>query len=588
MPRASPLRRVRSILSTRNIFRAFSEFLIINKCPIIRYLLGASKCCYQEKYSRFSCAKFFHLFITLIFLGMFVSPSYAHGWLQAGSITQYEWELLRWSDLEPVCQFNIYHDGTPSSAEVYSHCGEELYQLWLITTPCTNASDGGDTSTCAGVYLNFVEARQIEGSTKIGEDSIPYATGYGRFNLPRPIAWLSIENCEYRSPGYHCSGSPSLIIQAEESLPSEQITKIEGHIYGTPFLCQDARCEVDLPGTGTEGIWMEFWTESSSGQRSLNYEARLRVIQDGDGTSWLVNVLSNRWIGESISSCEQIWGVFPPLDPLPSWLETPQQLEMLGSTQPFAYLGGRLLANNMVDATECARFGIENNGYASPCGMEIVRHEVDIWQNRFDEQIMNAAMEHNIPAQLLKNLFAQESQFWPGSYFLSPEERGIGQLTPEGADVVLLWKEGIFEQYCPRVMHPDTCKNGYVALSEYEKAMVQGAVMQAVDADCNECPLGVDLEVANESIELFAQVLIANCLQTGQTVSNARGMKPGLVSSYEDLWRYTLINYHLGVGCLNAGIQSVPFDQPLTWESMQSGLNTACPGGIDYIKGITR
>ena len=68
---------------------------------------------------------------------------------------------------------------------------------------------------------------------------------------------------------------------------------------------------------------------------------------------------------------------------------------------------------------------------------------------------------------------------------------------------------------------------------------------------------------------------------------NTRGMKPGLVSSYEDLWRFTLVNYHLGAGCLNAGIKSVALDQTLTWESMQSGLDTTCLGAIDYVEGIT-
>jgi hypothetical protein len=45
------------------------------------------------------------------------------------------------------------------------------------------------------------------------------------------------------------------------------------------------------------------------------------------------------------------------------------------------------------------------------------------WQNQFDERIMEVALETGVPAQLMKNLFAKESQFWPG-VFQKPEHMG--------------------------------------------------------------------------------------------------------------------------------------------------------------------
>ena len=51
----------------------------------------------------------------------------------------------------------------------------------------------------------------------------------------------------------------------------------------------------------------------------------------------------------------------------------------------------------------------------SNCGMEVARDAVNIWQNQFDEIILNTAKDTGVPANLLKNLFATESQFWPGN-----------------------------------------------------------------------------------------------------------------------------------------------------------------------------
>ena len=51
----------------------------------------------------------------------------------------------------------------------------------------------------------------------------------------------------------------------------------------------------------------------------------------------------------------------------------------------------------------------------------------------------------------MKNLFAQESQFWPGM-FRVPYEFGLGQITDQGADAIFMWNPVFFQQFCPLVL----------------------------------------------------------------------------------------------------------------------------------------
>ena len=64
------------------------------------------------------------------------------------------------------------------------------------------------------------------------------------------------------------------------------------------------------------------------------------------------------------------------------------------------------------------------------CGMEAARGAVTAWQNQFDGIILNVAKDTGVPAHLLKNLFAIESQFWPGRSLRN--DIGLGQLTEKG------------------------------------------------------------------------------------------------------------------------------------------------------------
>ena len=168
------------------------------------------------------------------------------------------------------------------------------------------------------------------------------------------------------------------------------------------------------------------------------------------------------------------------------WLSTPDEPELLASGDPYFYLGGRLIAQGLVDVSECVSGGLQPNGYADTCGLEKSKGMILPWQNQFDQGIIDVAKQTGIPAQLMKNLFAQESQFWPG-VFRVPYEYGLGQITDMGADLLLFWNESFYEQFCPLVLTEETCATDYMNLDEENQALLRGAL--ALQADFELCYL---------------------------------------------------------------------------------------------------
>ncbi len=491
--------------------------------------------------------------------------------------TEYEWWLVRWSSNTPVCQIFVDHEGLPTQSEVYVYCGSTLYEEWLDTIACEPALEGDNPSSCPGLYLQQVASEPKEKIVMV--------------DLPLPEVWISIVGCTPLPTDNRCQELPSLLITATEPLPNERITFVQGTYNGIPFFCEGDTCEVPLRPTPEEGVEITFWADSSFGDTSRRYTALVRVIDAGVSSGpgsggWFVDVMSDRWEGPQAMGCGPVWGSFPPIGNLPSWLDSPEWPELLSSDAPYMYLAGRLIYQGIVDARDCPNGGLEANGYANTCGLERARPEVSTWQNRFDEQIVSVAQDTGIPAQLMKNLFAQESQFWPG-VFNQAEEFGLGQLTELGADTVLLWNTSFYNQFCPLVLNKDVCSAGYTSLSQENQATLRGALTIKVNAECPDCPMGIDLYHATFSIEYFAQTIYANCQQAGQIIKNHRGKPPGMVASYEDLWRFTLVNYHGGPGCLSNAIQSLG-NAPLTWENLAPKLENECPGVPEYVENIAR
>ena len=488
--------------------------------------------------------------------------------IKSQNYTSYEWWLTRYTDNQVVCSFNVDHGGLPSGTEIFNLCGKTFYDQWAATKTCP------PDETCRGYYLQFIISRPAQ--RQVGVE------------LPPAVVWISLNGCVPYHSTFRCDTLPTLVLTGEEPLVSEFITSLEGRVDGVPFRC-DPVCQVDLVPTGESGQILEFWANSSYGDSSELFQARVRIIGSDDalGHAWYVDVLTTQWRGAPLAGCAETWDVFPPVGGVSNWLSTPQQAEELATDISYEYLAGQLIQQGVADASGCSDGGLLENGLPSTCGVEASRSAVHDWQNRFDGSIITAEKDTGVSALLLKNIFGRESQFWPGMTSDRPEV-GLGQMTDGGADTTLLWNRPFFEQFCSTTLDDIACQKGYPQLQLNQQEILRGALVQSVNAFCSDCLLGVDLNRAENSVAVFAETLLANCNQAGMIIQNTYGGTAGQWAEYEDLWRFTLVNYNAGPGCLTLAIwETKRFNENLDWAHVSSHLTSTCGGALDYVNSIS-
>lgn len=494
--------------------------------------------------------------------------------------TLYEWWIADWHSNTVYCSFWVDHEGLPNDNDIASACGQDFFdKQWVANSaPCSN----DEIETCDGFY-------SIKVGSKPAKKDVPVI-------LPPAVAWVSVEDCEPDTDGW-CTGQPLLVLTGEEPLPNETITAIRGTVGSDPFTCTKNPCKFKLKETKPEGVLISFWAESSYNDSSELFTATLRVLVEDTKGSVLpprmyVDVLSTQWVGQPAASCAQAWGAFPPPNGVPDWLTTPASSDDLKSNIPYGYLAANLISQGVVDATSCPGGGLLGDGSVSSCGSDAAKPAVEKWQNQFDQLIFQVAQENQVPAQLLKNLFSRESQFWPG-IFRNGKDVGLGQLTENGADTALLWNPSFYEQFCPLILDKKLCESkGYANLNTRHQAMLRGALVHSVDASCNDCPLGLDISRANFSVKIFARTVLANCEQAGNLIKDFSGGKtPGLSVSYEDMWRYTLINYNAGPGCLRDALKrstAAGGEDQFSWASVTGKLDPVCSKSLAYVYDISK
>jgi hypothetical protein len=409
---------------------------------------------------------------------------------------------------------------------------------------------------------------------------------------PLPVLWISLDDCVPLSGPDTCASQPKLRIDTHDSGGSwPQGLTIELRLGERQITCLGLPCITGLPITDDQGLDITFWAAAPEKQRGPTYSARARMlpIEDPSGRApdgWYVQILSTQWAGHPLESCSVLWEAFPPLQGLPAWLANPEQPEALATEVQYHFLAARLIAEGAVDAGDCPAGGWLEADVPNACGMQRAAPLLTAWQNQFDPVIIQTAAQAHLPATLLKDLIAQESQFWPGS-IPALGEFGLAHLTDDGADNTLLWNRPFYDSFCPSAFPEAYCNRGYAQLSDYGRSVLRAALLDSVNADCNDCTWGVDLARARTSVSLLGETLQAYCSQTARMIFNTAHCSPGKVSSYEDLWKITLASYAAGPGCTSSALKRASADgKELSWENVSGALSDPCTGAVDYVERI--
>lgn len=439
----------------------------------------------------------------------------------------YIWQLMAWQDLQTVCSFWLYNEGWPTASEVRAFCGAELSEGWYQTTPI---SPGG-MAPRSGYYVLL--------------DKLAHSTCKTRHSLP-PVEF-----------NYHITGN-NLEIWAAEPIPNYEIIKITGSIGPYPFECLGDYCSLVIYPTIPRGI--EISIQATSTQSTTPTPALIIYIRyQPPGSPELVDP-------DHGTAAQQIWGSFQDPDP-PGWLQPDPQASSVG----YVYLAGRLIATGLVDASSCYNGGLLYIGYSTICGLDVAWPLVIEYQNRMDPEIDQAAQAAGIPGQLLKRLIAIESQFWPDQHINwgAAGEAGLGQLTHNGVDTLLLWDWEIYQAACLPLFGPE-CGFIYSRLDNWQRSALQNEIMK------------------DPNLEILARALVANAAQAGAIIRDHTLIRPGEYMDHQDLWKATLINYNAGPGCLRAGLRDmITAHYVPSWGSLATSLEAVCPGSTTYVERIT-
>lgn len=485
------------------------------------------------------------------------------------SRTEYEWWLVSWATNQIACQLVVYHLGWPYETEIEEMCGDLVYQQWIDHPVCPPAENNLNTSGCKGLYLMQRGVREVS-----------------RESLTSQIS-LTLDGCELSS-NYTCPSIPTLNFRAEQISQGEPVYQVGVVSAGKELVFFGSSAVIQLEETSPAGEQLSFWASNSLGQRSQEISVAYRVLRSAWASEWQVDILTQQR-SFSYIPLASLWGASPPEKAQPDWYSQPSHVNELLTNEPYLYLAGQLIRSGIADAANCFDGGLLPNGYASQCGLDHAIHETMSWQNRFDYEILSVAQDLNVPARLLKNIIAQESQFWPGFYEYAPNEFGLGRITESGAEVVLFWDRDFYQSICLGIYSASTCAGTYSQQSESTQAALRGTLIRAVDTSCASCEYSLNISKARKDIEILARSILANAAQVNQIIFNLSGQESGEIASFEELLKITVANYNAGAGCTAIALESL-FDaaQPLTWANLSNSYTGDCRNAVEYVDGVTR
>jgi len=475
--------------------------------------------------------------------------------IKSQEVVANHWRLSQWKDQVIVCDIYVAHDNQPSGKEIENHCGEDIYISWLTTPPCEAAISGGDVTTCKGFFIGY----KGKGLRLVKET----------VELPQVNLQVEAVNCE---PGGWCDERAIIRFIGEEPITDHKIISMHVKIGNNTKKCDSDVCELRMPVTNEKGVQVEFWAVSDFGDQSEINTFLLRNVRDKNEENRYRFDLLGTGLNVTAPAGTLRWMLLPTLNhPDAFVLEKPETLLDLQTTNRFLYLAGKLILTGIVNGETCSGFGLINNSTANPCGEELAQEKVISWQNQYNEDIYTASEEYNVPARLLKAIIAQETQFWP--HPVSPKEFGLGRITDNGADMLLTWNLPIFIEECVSSYSIEACSSGYTNMDPDDQSLLRGLILKDVGTD--------------QEVKLLAATLLASSYQVDQMVKNVTGLPVSEVSTYEEMWKLSVANYHAGSGCVGTAMQSAwDNGDNMIWELVYPNLLGDCMGAVGYVESV--
>ncbi len=269
------------------------------------------------------------------------------------------------------------------------------------------------------------------------------------------------------------------------------------------------------------------------------------------------------------------------------WLYMPSSPSELNTREYYGFLGGQLIINGVVDASDCPLNGLWPTGYANACGLEKGLDIIVELQNMYDDEILQVGMQVGVPPVMLKQLIRYESQFWPARYGIY--HFGLSHLTLIGASNAIQWSPEIYNDLCQEVYNGPCPGFYYQSFPGYDN-ILSGQLLSMLDANCPTCEYSIDLVKAQNSIYYIGQSLMSYCRQTSQIVYNVTNQHSSFSVDYATIWKLTLLNYNAGPKCVHEALKATYDDTntSMSWSRISGNVpEGACEEGVRYVNNIT-
>ncbi|HCU57200.1 MAG TPA: hypothetical protein DF984_03070 [Anaerolineaceae bacterium] len=260
------------------------------------------------------------------------------------------------------------------------------------------------------------------------------------------------------------------------------------------------------------------------------------------------------------------------------WVYVPESADQLYTEEKYYFLAGQLISHHIVDASDCPSGGLMLNGYANACGMEKAFQTVIVVQNMLNEPILQAWEDVGVPPVLLKQLIANESQFWPSQYSLF--HYGFGHITNIGIRNAVQWNPNLYSKVCPE-SEDGSCVTNISAAYQILASLIN---------TCDTCEFGIDPYMANRSVDILAESLLGYCYQTERLIVNATGWHSSIATDYATIWKLTLMDYNAGSQCVYDTLVSTfeATQGPMNWSDISAHVSgDLCVRGVYYANQIT-